>query len=121
MEDTSRDDQLRGIGGNNGVAGKVCLVFYAKDIQEKIKAIIEPRGFYCEKNPAKFRIIGQQRMKKNGLCAIQDHDDTGTEDILKCKRSGSVLPLIEGGGILLLKTFSYTLDETLKHQLRCYV
>jgi hypothetical protein len=81
-----RDDQLRGVGGNNGIAGKGCLVFYVKDIERNIKAIIEPRGFYLENPVAKFRILGQQRMKSRGLCAIQDYDDQGT-DILKCKRS----------------------------------
>jgi hypothetical protein len=85
IDEEDRDDQLRGVGGKKGVAGKGCLVFYAKDIDGKIKAIIEPKGFYLENPPAKFRILGQQRMKTKGLCAIQDYDDQGT-DILKCKR-----------------------------------
>ncbi len=54
-----KDDHLRGIGGNNGVAGKGCLVFYVKDSEGKMKAILEPKGFYLENPPAQFRIIGQ--------------------------------------------------------------
>ena len=30
------DDQLRGVGGNRGVAGKGCLVFYVKDMDGKV-------------------------------------------------------------------------------------
>ncbi len=112
--------QLRGVGGNNGVSGRGCLVFYAKDINGKVKAIIEPKGSYLEDPPAQFRILGQQMMKKLGVCAIQDYDDAGT-DIIKCKRSGSILPLTEGGGLLLLKTFMYYPNEKLKQQLRNYV
>jgi hypothetical protein len=85
-----------------------------------MKAILEPKGFYLENPPAQFRIIGQQRMKQKGLCATQDYDDAGT-DILKCKRSGTILPLTEDRGLLLLKTFSYTLTNELKEQLRGYV
>jgi hypothetical protein len=115
-----KNDHLRGIGGNNGVAGKGCLVFYVKDSEGKMKAILEPKGFYLENPPAQFRIIGQQRMKHKGLCATQDHDDAGT-DILKCKRSGTILPLTEGRGLLLLRTFSYTPSAELQEQLRSYV
>ena len=61
VQDT--DDHLRGIGGHKGVAGKGCLVFYVKDSEGKMKAILEPKGFYLENPPAQFRIIGQQRMK----------------------------------------------------------
>jgi hypothetical protein len=109
--------QLRGVGGNKGVSGKGCLVFYAKDTNGKVKAIIEPKGSYLEDPPAQFRILGQQRMKKLGVCATQDYDDAGT-DIVKCKRSGSILSLTEGGGLLLLKTFTYQPNEKLKQQLR---
>jgi hypothetical protein len=59
IDEEERDDQLRGVGGNKGVAGKGCLVFYAKDIDGNIKAIIEPKEFYLENSPAKFRILGQ--------------------------------------------------------------
>ncbi len=114
------DDHLRGIGGNKGVAGRGCLVFYVKDSEGKMKAILEPKGFYLENPPAQFRIIGQQRMKHKGLCVTQDHDDAGS-DILKCKRSGTILPLTEGKGLLLLRTFSYTPSAELKEQLRKYV
>jgi hypothetical protein len=117
---TNEDDHLRGIGGNNGVAGKGCLVFYVKDSNGKMKAILEPKGFYLEDPPSQFRIIGQQRMKHKGLCAIQDHDDAGS-DILKCKRSGTVLPLTEGRGLLLLKTIPYIPSAELQEQLRSYV
>jgi hypothetical protein len=114
------DDHLREIGGTNGVAGRGCLVFNVKDSEGKMKAILEPKGFYLENPPAQFRIIGQQRMKHKGLCATQDHDDAGT-DILKCKRSGTILPLTEGRGLLLLRTFSYTPSAELKEQLGNYV
>ena len=116
----SGDDHLRGIGGTKGVAGKGCMIFYAKDLDGKMKAIVEPKGFYLENPPAQFRILGQQRMKQKGLCVTQDYDDAGT-DILKCKRSGVVLPLTEGRGLLLLKTFTYTPTAELKEQLRSYV
>ena len=56
------DNHLRGIGGTKGVAGKGCLVFYVKDIEGNMKAVLEPKGFYLENPPAQFRIIGQQRM-----------------------------------------------------------
>ncbi len=115
-----REDQLRGVGGTSGVAGKGCLIFYALDLNGKMKAVIEPKGVYLENPPAKFRIIGQQRMKKNGLCAIQDYDDAGT-DILKCMRGGTILPLTEGNGILLLKMIPYQPEERLKQQLKSYV
>jgi hypothetical protein len=81
--------------------------------------IIEPRGFYIAKPEAKFRILGQQRMKKKGLCVTQDYDDAGT-DILKCKRSGTILPLAEGGGILLMKTIKHYPDPVLKEKLSDY-
>jgi hypothetical protein len=120
VENVDSDDQLRGVGGNRGVTGKGCLVFYVKDMEGKVKAIIEPRGFYLENPPAEFRILGQQRMKKLGVCATQDYDDAGT-DILKCKRSGSILPLTEKSGLLLIKTFRYHPDDNLKQQLRNYI
>jgi len=120
VEQQNEDDQLRGVGGNRGVAGRGCLVFYVKDMEGKVKAIFEPRGFYLENPPAEFRILGQQRMKKLGVCAIQDYDDAGT-DILKCKRSGSILPLTEGSGLLLIRTFQYRPDANLKQQLQKYV
>ena len=121
LEDIVKDDDhLRGIGGSKGVAGKGCLVFYVKDSNGKMKAILEPKGFYLENPPAQFRIIGQQRMKHKGLCATQDYDDEGT-DILKCKRSGTILPLTEDRGLLLLKTFPYIPTDELKEQLRGYV
>jgi hypothetical protein len=63
--------------------------------------------------------MGQQKMKHRGLCATQDYDDAGT-DILKCKRSGTVLPLTEGGRLLLLKTIAYTPTAELKEQLMNY-
>jgi hypothetical protein len=116
-------EQLRGVGGESLVAGKGVLIFYAKDIDGKIKAVIEPKGFYYLKNPtAKFRILGQQRMKKKGVSLIQDYGGEGT-DILKCKRSGSgsVLPLEEGRGILLLKTFKHKPDGELKDKLQDYI
>jgi hypothetical protein len=99
-----RGNELRGVGGASGVAGKGTLVFFAKDIDGRIKAIIEPKGFYLDDAPAKFRIIGQQKMKRKGINLVQDYDNEGT-DILKCKRSGAILPLEEKGKILLLKTF----------------
>ena len=84
------------------------------------KAIIEPNGIYLRNPPAKFRIVGQQRMKKKGITLIQDYDEAGS-DILKCKRSGTVLPLVEeGGGILLLKTFKYQPSEEMRKQLLSY-
>jgi hypothetical protein len=117
---SERQDHLRGVGGHSGIAGKGCLVFYAQDQEGNLKAVIEPRGFYLENPAAQFRILGQQRMKRNGVCVIQDHDDEGT-DILKCKRSGTILPLTEKDGLLLLKTIQYKPDDELKQQLRSYV
>ncbi len=96
------------------------MVFYVRDLEGTLKAVIEPRGFYLENPAAKFRILGQQWMKKKGVCVIQDYDDAGT-DILKCKRSGTVLPLTEGDGLLLLQTISHQPDDELKQQLRRYV
>jgi hypothetical protein len=58
-------------------------------------------------------------MKHKGLCATQDYDDAGT-DILRCKRSGAILPLTEGCGLLLLKTIPYQPSEALKQQLMIY-
>jgi hypothetical protein len=59
-------------------------------------------------------------MKKKGLCATQDYDDAGT-DILKCKRSGTILPLAEeGGGILLLKTIKHYHDPDFREKLSDY-
>ena len=118
--DLRESEVLRGVGGISGVTGKGVLVFYAKDIDGKVKAIIEPKGVYLADPPAKFRILGQQKMKENGITLIQDYDDEGT-DILKCKRSGSVLPLEEGQGILLLKTFRYQPNDELKQKLKDYV
>jgi hypothetical protein len=112
-------DHLRGVGGASLVAGKGVLVFYVRDIYEKIKAIIEPKGFYLKDAPAKFRILGQQKMKQKGINLIQDYDNEGT-DILKCKRSDAVLPLDEKGKILLLKTIKYRPNEELKQKLRDY-
>jgi hypothetical protein len=120
IKNKNKDDQLRGVGGTSGIAGKECLVFYARDIDGKMKALIEPKGFYLENPPAKFRILGQQRMKSKGVCAIQDFDDAGT-DIIKCKRSGAVIPLMESGRLLLLQTISYQPSDELKEQLRRYV
>ena len=115
-----KTELLRGVGGTSGVAGKGVLIFYAKDIEGKVKVVIEPNGFYLKDPPARFRIIGQQRFKTKGVSLIQDYDEAGT-DILKCKRSGSVLPLKEKCGILLLRTFKYHPNEELKEKLRTYV
>jgi hypothetical protein len=114
------DDTRRGVGETNGMAGKGCLIFYAKDLAGKMHAILEPRGFYLENPPAKFRILGQQRMKHKGLCVTQDYDNAGM-DILKCKRSDTILPLAEQGRLLLLKTFSYQPEEELIQRLTDYV
>jgi hypothetical protein len=112
-------EELRGVGGSSKVAGKGVMVFYVKDIDGKTKALIEPKGLYLENPSAKFRIVGQQRMKSKGLNLVQDYDDEGT-DILKCKRSGGVLPLEEGDGLLLLRTFKYQPNEELKTKLNSY-
>jgi hypothetical protein len=101
-------EELRGVGGSSRVAGKGVLVFYAKSLDGSIKVVIEPKGIYLENQSAEFRILGQQRMKRQGLNLIQDYEDTG-RDVLKCKRSGSVLPLEEKEGILLLRTLSINL------------
>jgi hypothetical protein len=116
----NKSEVLRGVGGISGVAGKGVLIFYAKDVEGKVKAIIEPKGVYLADSPARFRILGQQKMKKKGITLIQDYDDEGT-DILKCKRSGTVLPLEEGQGILLLRTFRHKPNEELKQKLNDYV
>ena len=112
-------EELRGVGGSSKVAGKGVMVLYVKDIDGKTKALIEPKGLYLENPSARFRIVGQQRMKRQGLNLIQDYDDEGT-DILKCKRSGGVLPLEEGDGLLLLRTFKHHPNEELKKKLRSY-
>ncbi len=117
---TERQDHLQGVGGHSGIAGKGCLVFYVQDREGNLIVLIEPRGFYLEKPTAKFRILGQQRMKKKGVCVIQDYDDAGT-DILKCKRSGTVLPLTEEDGLLLLQTISFKPEDELQQQIRRYV
>ena len=49
-----KEDQLIGIGGTNGVAGKGGLVFYVRDVDGKMKALLEPKGFFLENPPAKF-------------------------------------------------------------------
>jgi len=115
-----KGDVLRGVGGTSGVSGKGVMLLFAKDIEGKVKMIIEPKGIYLEKPPSQFRIIGQQKFKQKGVSLIQDHDDNGL-DILKCKRSGSILPLEEGNGILLLRTFHHRPDEALKERIRSYV
>jgi hypothetical protein len=112
--------ELRGVGGISKSAGKGVMVLYSKDIDGKKKAVIEPRGIYLDSAPSQFRILGQQKMKKRGVTLIQDYDDAGG-DILKCKRSGTVLPLLEEGGILLMKTFTYRPTDRMKEQLRNYV
>ncbi len=42
--------QLRGVGGDSSVSGRETLVFYVKDIDGKMKAIIEPQArlLYCQ-------------------------------------------------------------------------
>ncbi len=50
----NNNDQLRGVGGGRSVSGKGTLVFYAKDQDGKIEAIIEPRGFYIANPEAKI-------------------------------------------------------------------
>jgi hypothetical protein len=102
--ENNTSEELRGAGGSSRIAGKRVLVFYAKDVDGRTKAVIEPKRIYLENPFAKFRILGQQRMKSKGLNLIQDYDNAGS-DVLKCKKSGSVLPLEEGEGILLLRTF----------------
>jgi hypothetical protein len=78
--------------------------------------VIEPEGSYIKNPPSKFRLIGQMRMKEMGVPLTQDYDDKGT-DILKCKRSGTTLPLKKGNGIQLLQTFAYLLDDELKEKI----
>ena len=111
--------ELRGIGGVSKAAGKGVIVIYAKDLEGRLKAVVEPKGVYLENPVAKFRILGQQKMKVNGLALIQDYDDRGM-DVLKCKRSGCLLPLEEGGGILLLRTFRYKPNDKMERQLKEY-
>ncbi len=98
------DDELRGVGGTTGVSGKGVMLIWAKDLKDKIKMIIEPNATYIENPLAQYRLIGQMRMKEMGVPLTQDYDDAGT-DILKCKRSGAIIPLKKGNGIQLLKTF----------------
>jgi hypothetical protein len=114
------DDDLRGIGGTSEVSGTGTLLFFAKDIEGTMKLVIEPEGSYIANPPSKFRLIGQMRMKEMGVPLSQDYDDAGT-DILKCKRSGTILPLKKGNGIQLLKTFTHPLDDELKEKIRGYV
>ncbi len=59
-------------------------------------------------------------MKEMGVPLTQDYDDKGT-DILKCKRSGSTIPLIKGNGMQLLKTFRHKPKEELKEKIRSYI
>jgi hypothetical protein len=114
------NDKLRGVGGTTGVSGKGVMVIWTKDINDKTKIIIEPNATFIENPPAKYRLIGQMRMKEMGVPLTQDYDDKGT-DILKCKRSGSTIPLIKGNGIQLLKTFRHKPKEELKEKIRSYV
>ena len=86
----------------------------------KMKLLIEPEGSYIANAPSKFRLIGQMRMKEMGVPLSQDYDDKGT-DILKCKRSGTILPLKKGNGIQLLKTFAHPMDDKLREKIRGYV
>jgi hypothetical protein len=53
-----QDEELRGVGGTSGISGKGTLVFYAHDIEGKVKLVIEPEGTYIENPPAQFRLIG---------------------------------------------------------------
>jgi hypothetical protein len=119
-DESNVEYELRGVGGVSRIAGKGIIVIYAKDSDGKLKAIIEPKGVYLENPPAKFRILGQQKMKQNGIVLIQDYDDDGT-DVLKCKRGGTILPLEEGGGILLLRTFQFRPNKQMQEQLRSYI
>ncbi len=97
------------------------MIFYAHDIDGKIKLLIEPEGTYIENPPAQFRLIGQMRMNKMGVPLIQDYDDAGT-DILKCKRGvGCILPLKKENDIQLLKTVNHTPSNDLKDKIRRYV
>ena len=116
----SENDELRGVGGTTGVSGKGVMLIWAKDINDKIKMIIEPNATYIENPPAQYRLIGQMRMKEMGVPLTQDYDDAGT-DILKCKRSGAIIPLRKGNGIQLLKTFQHKPNEALKDKIRSYV
>ena len=100
------NDKLRGVGGTTGVSGKGVMVIWAKDINDKTIMIIEPDATFIENAPAQYRLIGQMRMKEMGVPLTQDYDDKGT-DVLKCKRSGTMIPLRKGNGIQLLKTFKY--------------
>ena len=120
MTEKDEDNDLRGIGGTSGVTGTGTLIFFAKDIEGKMKLVIEPEGSYIENPQSKFRLIGQMRMKEMGVPLTQDYDDEGT-DILKCKRSGTILPLKKGNGIQLLKTFAHPMDDKLKEKIRGYV
>ena len=95
-------------------------MIWTKDINDKTKIIIEPEATFIENPPTKYRLIGQMRMKEMGVPLTQDYDDQGT-DILKCKRSGTTIPLIKGNGIQLLKTFRYKPKEELKEKIRSYV
>jgi hypothetical protein len=113
------EHDLRGIGETSGVSGTGTLIFFANDIEGKMKLVIEPEGSYIANPPSQFRLIGQMRMKEMGVPLIQDYDDAGT-DILKCKRSGTILPLKKGNGIQLLKTFANLLDNDLKEKIRGY-
>ena len=120
MTEKDEDNDLRGIGGTSGVTGTGTLIFFAKDIEGKMKLVIEPEGSYIENPPSKFRLIGQMRMKEMGVPLTQDYDDEGT-DILKCKRSGTILLLKKGNGIQLLKTFAHPMDDKLREKIRGYV
>jgi hypothetical protein len=61
------DHDLRGIGGTSGVSGTGTLIFFANDIEGKMKLVIEPEGSYIANPPSKFRLIGQMRIKKWGF------------------------------------------------------
>ncbi len=59
-------------------------------------------------------------MKEMGVPLTQDYDDAGT-DILKCKRSGAIIPPRKGNGIQLLKAFEHKPNDALKDKIMSYV
>ena len=84
--------------------GRGAMAIPCVDANNNPIMMVDPEGVYIRKgdNEPAFRVFAQLRMKKFGLHLIQgwsgDH-----MDVLKCQRTGRIIPLSAENGILVLR------------------
>jgi len=98
---------IKGIGSSDEgstTGGRGAMAIPCVDADNNPIMMVDPEGVYIEKgaNEPAFRVFAQLRMKRFGLHLVQGWSGEHT-DVLKCQKTGRIIPLSAENGILVLR------------------